>query len=495
MESLSSETGDNMPIHETDAATVTSGNKEDAAKQSLVHGGSAKQYTPPIAADAGEYNMGHEKRGRAIILNHEKFKEGLDCGERTGTNADKTCLKQCFEKLKFDVDVFDDLKVHEIRNKLTEISRASHKYEDCLIVAVLTHGHKKKHLYAYDDYYETDTLFSSFTADVCPELAGKPKIFIIQACRGGKVSESMNFKSRIQVDSHRVDSSGIIHHYSLPVEADQLVAFSAYEGRVALRDSDDGTWFIQELCKELEDNGEMLDLLTVLTNVNRRVAVKVYDREGRKVKQMPVVQSTLTRKLFFSSTIIRSRITITPDATSLLGKTNEKLDYITRMLESRKTSLSVPKVTVKPTRKQSSSLNWDDLQVSKQTMTNSMPQGEAVHKLATALKLFLEDEANRLEPCQKESGEFILNFLSCWENLNEDLKRCGYKKLVVFLNEYAKNWKVYKLLEIPDSGTVSGPQVSRRGPQIDAPDAGSFRYGSSTIPRRISVTRRSTILN
>jgi len=208
---------------------------------------------------------------------------------------------------------------------------------------------------------------------------------------------------------------------------------------------------------------------------------------------MPVVQSTLTRKLFFSSTIIRSRITVTPDVTSLLGKTNEKLDYITRMLESRKTSLSVPKV--KPTRKQGSSLNWDNLQVSKQTTSSPVPQGEAVHKLAEALKLFLVEEANRLEPFQKESGEFILDFLSCWENLNEDLKRCGYKKLVVFLNEYAKNWKVYKLLDIPDSSTVSSPQVNRRGPQVDAPDAGSSRHGSSTIPRRIHPTRRSLILN
>jgi len=79
-----------------------------------------RQYSAPIAADAGEYNMGHEKRGRVIILNHEKYKEGLGPEERTGTNADKMCLKQCFEKLKFDVDIHDDLKVHEVKNTLTE---------------------------------------------------------------------------------------------------------------------------------------------------------------------------------------------------------------------------------------------------------------------------------------------------------------------------------------------------------------------------------------
>lgn len=64
--------------------------------------------------------MNHEKRGRAIIFNHEKYKEDLGLEERKGTNADVICLKQRFEKLKFDVDVFDDLTVHEIKNKLTE---------------------------------------------------------------------------------------------------------------------------------------------------------------------------------------------------------------------------------------------------------------------------------------------------------------------------------------------------------------------------------------
>jgi hypothetical protein len=79
-----------------------------------------RQYTAPIEADAEEYKMDQEKRGRVIIFNHEKFKEGLGVEERTGTNNDKIRLKQRFEKLKFDVEVFDDLKVDEIRNKLTE---------------------------------------------------------------------------------------------------------------------------------------------------------------------------------------------------------------------------------------------------------------------------------------------------------------------------------------------------------------------------------------
>jgi hypothetical protein len=259
-------------------------------------------------------------------------------------------------------------------------------------------------------------------------------------------------------------------------------------GRLAMRDIKDGTWFIQEFCKELEDNGEMLDLLTLFTNVNRRVAVnKVYVVEGhQQVKQMPVIQSTLTRKLFFSSATIRSRITITPDVTSLVRKTKEKLDHITKILEDKKTSLSVSKV--KPTRKQSSSIIWDSLLSSKQTMTHHVPQREAVYKLAKILKIFLEDEAHSLELIEKEYGECILKFLSCWENLNKDLKLNGYKMLVVFLNEHAKNWKMYSLLDIPDSSSVSGQQCHLLGSEVDVPKSGRSAHRSCAPSRQKSST-------
>jgi hypothetical protein len=77
-----------------------------------------RQYTAPIEADAEEYNMEHEKRGKAIIFNHETYEPHLRLNERTGTKIDKLCLKQRFEKLKFDVDIFDDLGRGDINKKL-----------------------------------------------------------------------------------------------------------------------------------------------------------------------------------------------------------------------------------------------------------------------------------------------------------------------------------------------------------------------------------------
>jgi hypothetical protein len=79
-----------------------------------------RQVTAPIEADAEEYNMEHDKRGRAIIFNHEKYEECLRLPDRPGTTIDKLCLKQRFEKLKFDVEIYDDLSREGIKKKLYE---------------------------------------------------------------------------------------------------------------------------------------------------------------------------------------------------------------------------------------------------------------------------------------------------------------------------------------------------------------------------------------
>jgi hypothetical protein len=48
---------------------------------------------------------------------------------------------------------------------ISEISKLDHKNEECIVVAVLSHGGAKGKLYAYDDFYKADTLWSSFTGD------------------------------------------------------------------------------------------------------------------------------------------------------------------------------------------------------------------------------------------------------------------------------------------------------------------------------------------
>lgn len=199
---------------------------------------------------------------------------------------------------------------------------------------------------------------------------------------------------------------------------------------------------------------------------------------------MPVVQSTLTRKIFFTSVTSCGKITVTTDVYSILGEINEKLNSVTKVLGNKEASAPAPKT--KTGMKLSSPINWEGLQSSKKTAAGPLPETQVVHKIAEGLKLFLEDESDKLEPAIKEDGEFILKFISSWEKLTKELRFSGYKKLVVFLNANAKNWKVYKFLDIPDSKSLNSENCQRHWSQLDVTDAGSPSNRTSTIPRRIA---------
>lgn len=73
----------------------------------------------PVERYATEYNMKHNKRGLAIIFNHEHF-EIMSLKSRTGTNVDCENLRHTLERLSFDVVVHKDLRYGDIQQKIEE---------------------------------------------------------------------------------------------------------------------------------------------------------------------------------------------------------------------------------------------------------------------------------------------------------------------------------------------------------------------------------------
>ncbi|KAJ9597270.1 hypothetical protein L9F63_011874 [Diploptera punctata] len=429
-----------------------------------------KMYTPPIGPKEDKYKMNNLRRGKAIILNHEKFQDHRKT-ERQGTSADVTILKQRLHKLKFEVETHNDLPLNELYSQLAEVSKQDHKEEDCILIAVLTHGTNesgKDRLSAYDLDYDVDTLWSYFTANQCPSLAGKPKIFIIQACRGDEMSKQLPFKSAIQIDSAKEKDSNTSHRYSIPVEADILIAFSTFEGHVALRNTLEGSWFIQELCAELEDNSESLDLLSMLTNVKSH-------------KQMPVIQSTLTRKVYLKSTF-EDQQNNTVDLNAALEETNEKLSQITNILGNTGSSMAQKS---RPKRYIASS-KWNQLQTPLQPIDIPLPPVDVVFKHSLFLQTFLEEDPLNLSSAIKENGTLILNLLSYWENMKEEMKEYAYKNLVIFLNENARNWKMYKFCDDIPNCNVQLHHCHRRCTQSDVTDSGRIRKYSSIPKKRLT---------
>lgn len=86
--------------------------------------------------------------------------------------------------------------------------------------------------------------------------------------------------------------------------ADILVMYSTYPGYFSFRSVTNGSWFIQCLCEELKKRARTNDLVTILTFVNRRMAINFEsyvpkDKNLHEKKQIGVIVSTLTRLLYF----------------------------------------------------------------------------------------------------------------------------------------------------------------------------------------------------
>nr|XP_014994504.2 caspase-6 isoform X3 [Macaca mulatta]XP_014994505.2 caspase-6 isoform X3 [Macaca mulatta] len=253
-----------------------------------------------------KYKMDHRRRGIALIFNHERFFWQLTLPERRGTCTDRDNLTRRFSDLGFEVKCFNDLKAEELLLKIHEVSTSSHADADCFVCVFLSHG-EGNHVYAYDAKIEIQTLTGLFKGDKCQSLVGKPKIFIIQACRGDQhdvpvipLDEVDNQTDKLDTNITEVDAASV---YTLPAGADFLMCYSVAEGYYSHRETVNGSWYIQDLCEMLGKYGSSLEFTELLTLVNRKVSQRRVDfcKDPSAIgkKQVPCFASMLTKKLHF----------------------------------------------------------------------------------------------------------------------------------------------------------------------------------------------------
>uniref|UniRef100_W5UG67 Caspase-6 n=1 Tax=Ictalurus punctatus TaxID=7998 RepID=W5UG67_ICTPU len=249
-----------------------------------------------------EYNMKHKRRGLALIFNQENFYWQLRLHSRNGSTADRDNLKMRFEQLEFEVRTYNDKKREEVLHIITEAANANHADADCFVCVFLSHG-ENGHVYAQDDKIEVQDMTSLFRGDKCRSLVGKPKIFILQACRGDKHDDPVTPMD--MVDSEPVNEvvvdAGVVQ--TLPAGADFIMCYSVAEGFYSHRETVNGSWFVQDLCELLKHYGSTLEFTELLTLINRKVSQRSVgncrDLSAIGKKQVPCFASMLTKKLYF----------------------------------------------------------------------------------------------------------------------------------------------------------------------------------------------------
>jgi hypothetical protein len=190
-----------------------------------------------------------------------------------------------------------------------------HTDNDCLLITVMTHGDLGT-ISSHDEDYAIETITSLFIDEVCPTLKGKPRLFFIQACRGNRLDDGYKMKelgrrsiyTLKRSESH--DNGDIAPFQKIPKELftdelhtppnhqDFLVVRSTMPQHLSFRNPDTGSWFIQDLCKELEENGTKYDLLNLLTHVNWSISQRESVPYGKK--QILCISTMLTKILYFN---------------------------------------------------------------------------------------------------------------------------------------------------------------------------------------------------
>jgi len=251
------------------------------------------------------YRMDHEEGGTAVIFNHRRFQNtpgGSQLLERRGTEMDVKRLRASLERLGHDVKVYNDLTKEQMDAVLISLSQADHTKRSSIVVAVLTHGDENV-LCAFDRCYKESDLWMPFTEQQSPSLVGKPKAFIIQACRGS--NEDKGVRSTRITGTPAMPDQNESRSKLLPANADIVIARATPAGFPAFRREDTGTVFIQALCSVLDRDGDKEDFISILTKVSRMVADENILQSGglgtlELRKQVPAFSSTLRKKMKFN---------------------------------------------------------------------------------------------------------------------------------------------------------------------------------------------------
>ncbi|XP_058496878.1 caspase-6-like [Solea solea] len=250
-----------------------------------------------------EYTTSNKRRGLALIFNQEHFFWHLRLSVRHGTNADRYNLERRLLNLGFEVKAYDNYKVKEVLEVIKNAAGDNHSDSDCFLLAFLSHG-EQDHVYTYDEKISIQEITAMFKGDKCRSLVGKPKIFILQACRGDKHDDPVTacdaVDSEIKTNEVVVDAGAV---YTLPAGADFIMCYSVAEGYYSHRETINGSWYVQDLCELLHKYGNSLEFTEILTLVNRKVSMRSVgnssDRNAIGKKQVPCFASMLTKKLYF----------------------------------------------------------------------------------------------------------------------------------------------------------------------------------------------------
>ena len=258
-----------------------------------------------------EYFMPETERGIGAVFINETFPVKP---KRPGVAKDREYLEKIFTMMRVKVDIFIDKSRVEMLSELEKFAKSANKSHFLLCIAFSTHGDNNDTIYSSDgrEISLRKEIIPIFKPANCKALEGKPKVFIIQACRGVKTDY---LGATPFADAYEKDEL-------VSSETDFLISYACAPDYMAFRTEREGAWFLRELCSAYTTYSEKYHFVDILTLTNQRLMLRAKNNEevSRTIAQPSHVESTLKKFLWLK---FNSRITCNPLG-SLVHKTSDR---------------------------------------------------------------------------------------------------------------------------------------------------------------------------
>ncbi|XP_076969221.1 caspase-13-like [Tamandua tetradactyla] len=221
---------------------------------------------------------------------------------RSGASHDITGMEELLQGLGYRVDVQRNLTAQDMESVLRQFAaRPEHSTSDSMFLVLMSHGilegicgtmhsDKKRDVLAYD------TIFRIFNNRNCLPLKDKPKVIIVQACRGANRGELwVEDSPAASADSSSQSSENLEEDavYKTHVEKDFIAFCSSTPHNMSWRDKTKGSLFITQLITYLQKYSCCCHLEDVFRKVQKSF-------ENPSVKaQMPTIERQSMSRYFY----------------------------------------------------------------------------------------------------------------------------------------------------------------------------------------------------
>ena len=266
----------------------------EKGKMARIYGSVKKTY---FNIGSRVYPMMTRPRGLLLIINNSNFTPESGFTSRYGSEVDVRNLDNLFKYLGFRVFVKQNLIAVKMMQCIEKFKNQFEKVSvDMCIVCIMSHGNNGKlvDIDGKEMNVQKDIIqqFNDFAV-----LKGKPKLFLLQYCRGENIDLGVPVRSKRFFTLKKAEPIFL---------EDILIANSTVPGFASNRNTVQGSWFFQCLTKVFKENADHMDIREMFDEVANMLNDKESNDVERRKQTFEMVNRGFHKKLYFNPLIEES---------------------------------------------------------------------------------------------------------------------------------------------------------------------------------------------